>query len=92
MQLNLPQSNHTLLKGQCNSKAPQREHGVTYKTAWRMATVNGEAPLGRTGKAIKVEETLVTRKSMGMNWRKNKTTVTGMMGRDGDVIPKIVKG
>lgn len=77
-----------------SGKELQRQLGVTYKTAWRMAKlirehmaqVDGEATLGGEGKIEEVDEAFVGGKTKGMDWRKRKTVVTGMMERDGDVI------
>ena len=81
-----------------SGKELQRQLGVTYKTAHRMGTlirkhmgeVDGEAPLGGEGKVVEVDETFVGGKTKGMDWRKRKTVVMGMMERDGDVMLKVV--
>ncbi len=82
-----------------SGKELQRQLGVTYKTAWRMAKlirehmaeIDGEAPLGGEGKVVEVDETFVGGKSKGMDWRKGKTVLMGMMERDGDVMLKVVE-
>jgi transposase-like protein len=53
--------------------------------------VDGEAPLGGSGKVVEVDETYVGGKSdKGANWREDKTVVMGMMERDGDLVAKVV--
>ncbi|MEP5780918.1 MAG: IS1595 family transposase [Hyphomicrobiales bacterium] len=89
----------TTSKHGVSGKELQRQLGVTYKTAWRMANlirehmaaVDGEAPLGGAGKVVEVDETFVGGKTTGMDWRKRKTVVMGMMERDGDVMLKVVE-
>jgi transposase len=89
----------TTSKHGVSGKELQRQLGVTYKTAWRMAKlirehmaqIDGEAPLGGAGKVVEVDETFIGGKSKGMNWRKDKTVVMGMMERDGDVMLKVVE-
>lgn len=86
------------------AKELQRQLGVTYKTAWRMAdkirehmaTVDGEALVGGIGKVVEIDETLVggrTRrrwKQPGRSHLRNKTTVLGMLERDGSVLTTVV--
>ena len=82
------------------AKELQRQLGVTYKTAWlmadriraHMATVDGEARVGGLGKIVEIDETLI-----GGNKRKrwqrshvDKTTVMGMLERDGVVLTTVV--
>lgn len=88
----------TTSKHGVSGKELERQLGVTYKTAWRMAKlirehmaeVDGDAPLGGAGEVVEVDETFVGGKTTGMDWRKRKTVVMGMMERDGDVILKVV--
>ncbi|MDG1449105.1 MAG: IS1595 family transposase [Ascidiaceihabitans sp.] len=88
----------TTSKHGVSGKELQRQLGVTYKTAWRMAKlirehmaeVDGEAPLGGAGTVVEVDETFVGGKTTGMDWRKRKTVVMGMMERGGDVMLKVV--
>lgn len=88
----------TTSKHGVSAKELQRQLGVTYKTAWRMAAlirehmaaVDGEAPLGGEGKIVEVDETFVGGKTKGMDWRKRKTVVMGMIERDGDAMLKVV--
>lgn len=87
------------------AKELQRQLGVTYKTAWRMADlirkhmadVDGDQPVGGEGKIVEIDETLVGgslrfRRSKGgsRSQRQNKTMVLGMLERDGDVLTTIV--
>lgn len=83
------------------AKELQRQLGVTYKTAWRMADlirkhmadVDGEAMLGGKGKEVEVDETYVggarPGKGKGMHLE-NKTILLGMVERDGQVMTKVV--
>ena len=83
------------------AKELERQLGVTYKTAWRMAhlirqhmaDVDGEDMIGGPGTAVEVDETLVggVRKG-GKRGRgaPGKTIVMGMMERNGDIITKVV--
>ena len=80
-----------------SAKELQRQLGVTYKTAWRMAheirkfmaDVDGETPLGGV---VEADETLVGGKvkGKGRGYRENKTTVFGMIERGGDVMANVV--
>ena len=80
-----------------SAKELQRQLGVTYKMAWRMAheirkftaEVDGEIPLGGV---VEADETLVGGKvkGKGRGYRENKTTVFGMIERSGDLMAKIV--
>ena len=79
------------------AKELQRQIGVTYKTAWRMAheirkymaDVDGEWPLDGE---VEVDETLVggEAKGMGRGYRGNKTVVMAIAERDGDLMAKVV--
>lgn len=88
----------TTSKHGVSGKELQRQLGVTYKTAWRMAAlirehmaaVDGEEPLGGEGKVVEVDETFVGGVTTGMDWRKRKTVVMGMIERDGDAMLKVV--
>lgn len=82
------------------AKELERQLGVTYKTAWRMAhlirehmaDVDGEAPIGGPGTAVEVDETLIggVKKGKHMRGSAGKHVVLGMMERDGDIIAKVV--
>ncbi len=88
----------TTSKHGVSGKELERQLGVTYKTAWRMAKlirehmdeIDGKAPLGGAGIVVEVDETFVGGKTTGMDWRKRKTVVMGMMERGGDVMLKVV--
>jgi transposase-like protein len=82
------------------AKELQRQLGVTYKTAWRMAglirehmaDVDGDARIGGLGKIVEIDETLVGG-SKRMGWRHpraGKTMVMGMLERDGVVLTTVV--
>ncbi|MEO3414197.1 IS1595 family transposase [Roseovarius sp. CAU 1744] len=88
----------TTSKHGVSGKELQRQLGVTYKTAWRMAAlirehmaaIDGEAPLGGEGKIVEVDETYVGGKTEGRDWRARKTVVMGMIERGGDAMLKVV--
>jgi transposase len=80
------------------AKELERQLGVTYKTAWRMAHLirqhmeylDGEFPLFGD---VEIDETYVGGKSHGMGCgrgTKNKTIVFGMLQRKGQVMTKVV--
>ena len=83
------------------AKELERQLGVTYKTAWRMADkirehmadVDGERPIGGIGKEVEIDETLVGGKSrtgrQGPNLA-NKTVVLGMVERGGQIVTAVV--
>ena len=80
-----------------SAKELQRQLGVTYKTAWRMAheirkfmaEVDGETPLGGT---VEADETYVGGHRPGKSGRgaAGKTVVFGMLERGGDVMALVV--
>lgn len=82
------------------AKELQRQLGVTYKTAWRMADlirkhmadVDGDARIGGLGKVVEIDETYVGgNKRKGWNRsHSTKTVVMGMLERDGEVLTTIV--
>ncbi|MEZ5709423.1 MAG: IS1595 family transposase [Blastomonas sp.] len=83
-----------------SAKELQRQLGVTYKTAWRMATlirehmadVDGEAPIGGPGTSVEIDETLVGGVKKGAHNRgsKAKTVLVGALQRGGDLITAVV--
>lgn len=82
------------------AKELQRQLGVTYKTAWRMADlirkhmadVDGEAPIGGVGKFVEIDETIVGGHRKGLRGRalEGKSVVLGMVERGGDVVTVVV--
>lgn len=83
-----------------SGKELQRQLGVTYKTAWRMAAlirermgaVDGDEQLGGRRVTVEVDETYVGGAHPGKRGRgeKSKTIVLGMIERDGDIITQVV--
>jgi transposase-like protein len=83
-----------------SGKELQRQLGVTYKTAWRMASlirehmaaIDGDAPIGGEGRVVEVDETYVGGRKKGAKGRQttNKTVVFGMIKRDGEIVTKVV--
>ena len=74
----------------------ERQLGVTYKCAWRiahelrklMATADFKGPMGGPGKHVEVDETLIggrVKGHRGHGARMNKTMVLGIAERDGNV-------
>jgi transposase len=87
------------------AKELERQLGVTYKTAWRMADlirkhmadVDGDQPVGGAGKVVEIDETWIGgslrfRRGDGKSrsQRQNKTLVLGMLERDGDILTTVV--
>lgn len=86
------------------AKELQRQLGVTYKTAWRMAglirehmaNVDGDRKVGGQDKVVQIDETLIggaVRREFGRGNRsqfRNKTTVMGMLEKDGEVLTTVV--
>lgn len=83
------------------AKELQRQLGVTYKTAWRMAhlirehmaDVDGDSPLGGPGEVVEIDETLIggSVSGKGSGYKANKTCIVGMVERDGEVVTHVVK-
>lgn len=79
------------------AKEIQRQMGVTYKTAWRMARlireymgyVDGDAPLGGPGGGI-VEADKAFIGGKDKEGHDDKTVVLGMLERGGEVVTRIV--
>lgn len=74
----------------------ERQLGVTYKCAWRMAhelrklmaAADFKGPMGGGGKHVEVDETLIGGRNKGMGGRgvrAGKTMVLGIVERDGNV-------
>ena len=82
-----------------SGKELQRQLGVTYKTAWRMghkirehmARVDGDDPLGGSGKTVQVDETFVGGYKKGGQGGKGKTIVMGMLEEGGDVMTEVIE-
>ena len=82
------------------AKELERQLGVTYKTAWRMAglirehmaDVDGDAPLGGFLRTVEVDETYIggEAKGMGTGYKGNKTPIMAMLERNGNVITKVI--
>lgn len=83
-----------------SAKELERQLGVTYKTAWRMAglirqhmaDVDGDDPVGGAGTHVEIDETLVGGVKEGTHNRgaAAKTVVVGAMERGGDIITTVV--
>lgn len=81
------------------AKEIQRQMGVTYKTAWRMARlireymgwVDGDAPLGGpSGGIVEADEVFIGGRERGRGPIGNKTILFGMVERGGDVVTRVV--
>jgi len=85
------------------AKELQRQLGVTYKTAWRMAglirehmaAVDGETPVGGAGGIVEADETFIggahKRGKRGGDPAEGKTIIFGMMERGGEVMTHVVE-
>jgi len=81
-----------------SAKELERQLGVTYKTAWRMAglirqhmaDVDGNIPLGGPFKRVEVDETYVGGVMEGGQGGKGKSVVFGMLERGGDLVVQVV--
>lgn len=81
-----------------SAKELERQLGVTYKTAWRMgheirkhmAAVDGDHPLGGSGKTVQVDETFIGGYKKKAYGGKGKAVVMGMLENGGDVMTKVV--
>ena len=82
-----------------SAKELQRQLGVTYKTAWRMgheirkhmANVDGDTPLGGSGKTVQIDETFIGGYKKGGHGGKGKAIVLAMVENDGDVVTEVIK-
>jgi len=82
-----------------SAKELERQLGVTYKTAWRMgheirkhmAAVDGNDPLGGSGKVVEIDETFIGGYKKGGHGGKGKAIVMGMLEEDGDVVTEVIE-
>jgi transposase len=82
-----------------SAKELERQLGVTYKTAWRMAheirkhmaSIDGNKQIGGFTKRVEIDETFVGGHEATRNWQDGKTIVLGMMERGGDVVTAVVQ-
>ncbi|MGD9470750.1 MAG: IS1595 family transposase [Novosphingobium sp.] len=80
------------------AKELERQLGVTYKTAWRMADlirkhmaeVDGDHAIGGPFKTVEVDETFIGGHKEGGQGGKGKSVVFGMMERDGKIVTEVV--
>lgn len=77
------------------AKELERQLGVTYKCAWRMAhelrklMATADIPSGPVSGHVEIDETFVGGKNIGKGWKRrheNKTIVMGIVERDGRVV------
>ncbi len=83
-----------------SAKELQRQLGVTYKTAWRMAglirehmaDVDGTDPIGGLGEVVEIDETIMggSVSGKGNGYMGNKSVVVGMLHRGGEIVTKVV--
>jgi transposase len=83
-----------------SAKELERQLGVTYKTAWRMAglirqhmaDVDGNEPVGGLDMIVEIDETLIggSVEGKGSGYKGNKTVVVGMVERGGDIVTQVV--
>ncbi|TCP26490.1 IS1595 family transposase [Rhodovulum adriaticum] len=81
-----------------SAKELQRQLGVTYKTAWRMAAlirehmaaIDGDEPLGSDGEVVEIDEAYVGGEKKNSYGQRDKTIVLGMVERGGDALVKVV--
>lgn len=85
-----------------SAKELERQLGVTYKTAWRMAKlirqhmgdVDGSAPIGGEGKTVQIDETFVGGRqahgTRGGDPARGKAIVFGMMETGGEIVTHVV--
>ncbi len=78
------------------AKELQRQLGVTYKTAWRMARmireymgwVDGDGRLGGPGHIVETDKAFIGGKDK--KGKEDKAIVLGMVERDGEVITRVI--
>ena len=80
------------------AKELERQLGVTYKCAWRMADlirkhmadVDGDMQIGGAFKTVEIDETFIGGVKAGGQGGKGKAVVLGMLERGGDVVTQVV--
>ena len=83
-----------------SAKELERQLGVTYKTAWRMAglirqhmaDVDGNDVIGGVGEVVEIDETIMggSVHGKGSGYMGNKSVVVGMLERGGDIVTQVV--
>ncbi|MEX0365694.1 MAG: IS1595 family transposase [Ruegeria sp.] len=85
-----------------SGKELQRQLGVTYKTAWRMAAlirehmaaIDGNKPIGGEGKTVEIDDTMVGGRRKGTENRgyggDHKTKLIGMVEKGGDIVVEVL--
>lgn len=80
-----------------SAKEIERQTGVTYKTAWRMARlireymteVDGDGPIGGPGrKIVEADKAFIGGKDK--RGKEDKTVVLGMVERDGEIVTRVI--
>lgn len=82
-----------------SAKELERQLGVTYKTAWRMgheirkhmAAVDGDTPLGGSGKKVQIDETFIGGRKKGGQGGRGKAIVLAMVEEEGDVSTEVIE-
>lgn len=80
------------------AKELERQLGVTYKTAWRMAglirehmaTVDGDYQIGGPFKTVQIDETFIGGYEAGAKGGVGKAVILGMMQKNGDIVTEVV--
>lgn len=87
----------TTTRHSVSAKELQRQLGVTYKTAWRMAGlirehIDGEGPLGGIGEIVEIDEAIVggSVSGKGNGYMGNKAIVVGMLERGGEIKTRVI--
>ena len=82
-----------------SAKELERQLGITYKTAWRMgheirkhmAAVDGDTPIGGSGKTVQIDETYIGGYKRGGQGGKGKAIVLAMIENGGDVVTEVIE-